>query len=34
MNKLIVDNGITYFEYEYEEYKARIAKCLEDDLIS
>lgn len=24
MKKLIEDNGITYFEYEYEEYKARI----------
>lgn len=24
MNKLIVDNGITYFEYEYEGYKAKI----------
>lgn len=24
MNKLIVDNGITYFEYEYEGYNAKI----------
>lgn len=24
MKKLIENNGITYFEYEYEDYKARI----------